>query len=298
MNGGQILDFGTRAIGGIDARDRKYFLDCVNAAAIEFVLETKCHKKTFETRLAAGATKVSLPWDFLELHAKDRNNRLVCMLKAPDGAVTWLRVSTDEIVFTDGPGTGSPSRGHVTQTSTVMPEILLTAAATEKAAGGVALLSLTDPGYAICSHVSIGDDAKNLMDNSSGVVVGTSPVVASIAFFNGEDNDIDAGDEIVISPKPRHLFGFDAAIPEAGWTLVVPYVAKPNPVYSDFGQFPFNEVEGRAIAYYGAYKFLVDYDKDMTADSHLYAEFQRAVSARKHSMAASILQGGRYPYGR
>lgn len=295
MNGRQLLEFGTRGIGGIAEADHRYFFDCLNQAAADFVRETTALKNTAVITTVADQQAYDLPHDFLALYAKDRRRRLVAKYESGSN-VYWPVCSSQEKIFrlnlTDAQDV--PSRFAVAEADAAPDPVTGTATADGAKAGGLA--TLTDSAAAFVGAVNPGDLIANTSDASAGVVISvTSDTALKAALFGGGVNEWASGDAYEITPLPKFRVILEAPAASDGDTLTVPYLAKPAPIYHDAGMWRFDAASCRAIAYEGGYIYKMDYDLDAEADGHLHMIYLTEVRKKKVDMARSILQGERYP---
>jgi hypothetical protein len=109
-----------------------------------------------------------------------------------------------------------------------------TATANGSAAHGECLL--TDSNTDL-SNVYPGDNITNTTDGSSGIVValGTSHTIYT-SLFDGTTNQWATNDAYIISPQPRYNLVL-SPMPDATATVTVPYIKKPNPVYSELRSY-------------------------------------------------------------
>jgi len=295
MNGRELLDFGTRAIGGVDIADQKYFFDCINQAAADFVRETKTLTGCPALQMIVGTATYPLPPDFMELHVKDDRRRLVARWTGTDGRIGNLYASTTEKLQATIPGSNrlsTPDRFAVSAGDTPSP-VILKVDREGSSDQGEAILYLAEP----VPDIFAGDSISNLTDESDGIVLSVSGSTVRAALFNGAENIFRAGDEVWLYPQPRPVIIVDPAPAEAG-TVTLSYIRRPKPVYSRRGILELPPESCRAICHKAAYYYIADYDLDPQRDAHLLAMYEDEVKRHRASIAAGILQGGRYPYRR
>ena len=299
MNGRQLYDFGVRGLGGIDASDKRYFFDCLNTAAAEFVRETRCLTGTVTITTVAGQNGYALPWDFIDLHIMNRRRQNVIKYTDESGSESLLPHVSIEKIFTENlnPDLSHPApmpvRYSITDMASLTPTVSGTATSTGAADGG--LCTLTDSA-ADFSGIAPRDGIRNKTDKSDGIVIEkVSDTSIKIALFNGDKNDVSLGDVYVITPAARKWIYLDPAPAVNGESVTVPYIAMPNPVYTDDAVFRFEERSARAVAYYGAYLYVSDLDFAPDRDLHLRKMYEDEVNRKKRELARNILSGS--PYG-
>ena len=296
MNGRQLREFGTRGIGGIAADDFRYFFDCLNQAACDFVRETAALTNVVDITIAAEQAVYDLPHDFLALYAKDKRRRLVAKYETED-TVYWPVCSTYEKIFrankTDAQDV--PARFAILDADVQSDPVTGTATGDGTAASGLARLTDASADF-VSASVAPGDLIANDTDGSDGVVIAVNSASAlDAALFGGTRNDWATGDAYTLSPLPRARIVLDGPPSTDGHTLTLPYLAKPAPIYHDLGMWRFDPASCRAIAFEGAYIYKNDYDLDTDADAHLHLFYLNEVRRKKVDMARNLLQAGRYP---
>jgi hypothetical protein len=90
-----------------------------------------------------------------------------------------------------------------------------------------------------------------------------------------------ANDAYVIQPAPRYKLFLDPAPLTAAQTITVSYIAKPNPVYSDYGVYPFATGYEEAIIKYAAWLYKYRDSKQNMGDP-MYMAYERAMRKAKN----------------
>jgi hypothetical protein len=105
------------------------------------------------------------------------------------------------------------------------------------------------------SSVSPGDLVHNLTDSSHGVVVGVfaSSYLLNTAMFYGTNNYFTLADSYLVNLQGRKRLVFSPPPSTSGYTVTVPYVRKPAPVYTDYGMYPFDPMFSPAFVKYAAW---------------------------------------------
>jgi hypothetical protein len=97
VNGRDMLTFGTKAIGGIDASDEFYFFDCLNKAAVDFVRQTRCLTTAVDITTVEDQQAYDLPADFINLHTKTKKKRyLFGRFTDADDKATYPKATSEE----------------------------------------------------------------------------------------------------------------------------------------------------------------------------------------------------------
>lgn len=115
--------------------------------------------------------------------------------------------------------------------------------------------TLTDSTAPFAS-VSAGDTIHNTTDGSEGIVLSvtsTSAIVTSL--FGGTNNDWTNSDDYVLIPQPRKQLYLNPASLTAGHTITFKYACRPDPVYSDYGQYRIPSMYMPAVVKYAAWLY-------------------------------------------
>lgn len=294
MDGTTLLQYGQEGLGGIAAADQKFFYDCMDNAAVDFVRQTYCLKDEVVITTVEDGQNYDLPRNFITLYLKNQNRRLVG--KYSDGTTTRFPVCTSYEKIFCGDETDSkdwPDRFGIIDKKDKSDPVEGTADAAGAASGGECVLQ--DDSATFTNTVSVRDIVHNKTDGSSGVVLAvTDDTHLKIALFGGTDNDISESDAYLIIPKINYQVVLEAPAETAGYTLVLPYICMPDPVYSDYGFWRIPSRSCRAICFEAAFLYKVDYDFDAKRDAHLRALFMEEIKQLKIEKARHVLQGGRY----
>lgn len=106
--------------------------------------------------------------------------------------------------------------------------------------------------------VAPGDYLYNITDTSEGRILEvTGDYRAKVALFGGTNNYCSSDDDIVIVKQQRMQVALDPPPSASSDMVLVPYLARPNPVFSDHRSYGVRPNAGSAIAKYAAflYKF-------------------------------------------
>jgi len=131
----------------------------------------------------------------------------------------------------------------------------ISSTATSAGASSGGQCTLTDS-TAPFSTVSAGDTIHNTTDGSEGIVLSvtsTSAIVTSL--FGGTANDWTNADAYVLVPQARKQLFLAPPSLTAGHTITFKYICKPDPVYSDYGQYRIPSVYMPAVVKYAAWLY-------------------------------------------
>ena len=294
MDGKSLLAYGIEALGGVADSDIKFFYDCLDAAASDFVRQTRCLTKETTITMVADQQAYTLPPDFLGLYVQNKTGRFVG--KFYDGTDhSWPKLTSYEKLYLENETDSQTHPDTFAITDEQEKDSLTTGAATAEGENAHGEVVLTDFAASYLATVSSRDIIHNHDDQSDGVVLSvTDDTHLKCALFNGSDNDFSGGDSYTIIPAPRQRVVLDAPSQVSGYTLTLPYICMLSPVYSDFGFWRLPARTCRAICYEAAYLFKVDYDYDQKRDEHLRGLFMEEIIKFNRETAQKRLQGERY----
>jgi hypothetical protein len=200
-----------------------------------------------------GQTDYNLPADFQELYITDSFNQFV--IRVFDGtADTFFKFRDFDRIYYD--------RQH-TPTTQAIPNFFsiaytdaptrVSGTVTSSGASVNDESTLTDSS-APFANVSSGDSVHNITDDSDGLVLSkTSSSALVTALYDGTNNDWTNSDEYVITLQPRITLVIDPPPSISGYSIYVPYIKRPDPVYSRYGQYSFPESWRSALTKYVAW---------------------------------------------
>ena len=260
--------------------DIKTSYDYVYEAAKDFSKETKsCHNSQTITTIANTAAYTLNP-DFLEVITTDDHNHGVVMYTNASGSVFWLDWESYSDCLQNQNPQGTPSSYAITD-SPLITRITGTASLGSTAVGGESTLTSATT----LTSVAVGDQVVNLTQTYYGVVIatGAAPTTAMFNLSNrgGAYANWTLADSFIISPSPRYQIVLDPPPNTTGETVTVTYLAKPLPVYSDFGQYPFATGYEDAIIKYAAWMYKYRDSKPQLADP-LYMIYDRMLRKAKN----------------
>ena len=227
--------------------------------------------------------------DFLWLYMKNQRNEYFVKVNngSTDTFITWR----DLDAMTIGNQTTSvdmPNKFCIVDKSTLGSQLTGTADTVDGTlVNGES--TLTDVAKSQFASVNIGDEIHNVTSGSDGIVLGvTSTSKLLTAIFTGTDG-IDAwaiGDSYVVVPQGLKQLYLDPPPLTAGYTLTVPYIQKPAPVYSPYRTYRLDNLTKGVLVKYAAwlYKYR-DREPNMADSFYRYFEMECSRNVRQSGMA-------------
>ena len=220
-------------------------------AAVEFTMRTKCLRSTQAITTEASQSDYTLNADFLDFFMREDDNRR--FIKLNDGSTDYFIPFRDyEDVFYGNNTTAQPVPDYftITDVPSLSARITGTASLAGATSGGECTLTDTSSSTKF-ANVSAWDIVHNTTDGSDGIVLSkTSDTALVAALFEGTANDWTLGDSYVIQPQGRYKIVVDPPTSAAGYTITVPYVTRPAPVFSDYGMYKFPSQYSSALVKY------------------------------------------------
>ena len=268
--------------------DTRTSYDYLWEAAIEFNARTNFLKSTQEITTVADKTGYALNADFMKLYLKDSNNEFY--IKYNDGSnntfLNWKEY--EDIVYSDNTTSQSiPDYFSIIDDQSLDSQVTGTATSAGALSGGQAILTDTSADF---SDVSAGDIVHNTTDGSDGIVLSkTSSTVLVTALFGGSVDEWTVSDSYVIQPQGRLQLILDPPPSTDGHTIIVYYVQRPTPIYSDYGTYRFPSQYMDGLVKYAAflYKFR---DREPNFGNAWYKIFDRQVRMAADSVNKSLLR--------
>ena len=236
----------------------------------------------------------------------DDDERLTDAFLGESTAATVVQLFTQRAVtgtagFIVGGSTGTHSRYEIHKVSTsVTPDSFslrdrqelytqisgnITTASTSAVGEAIDLVDSTGT-FTTVALVSAGDVVHNVTDGSDGVVLEVKKEEdgkeLSTILFGGTENDWSdtassgTGDAYIIQPQGRYEIFFDPPPSTSNKLIRIPYIVRPDPVYSDYGTYKFNHDSMLAIIKYAAWLYKYR-DEDPDLGDRLYAHWDRVV---------------------
>ena len=259
--------------------DEQTSYDFLYDAAGEFVDKTGCLRSSQEITTVAEEEEYNINPDFLRLYLKNTSNNFY--IKLYDGSnyhfLTWK--DYEDIYYQNNTDSvGIP--GKFTIIDADLPDqVTGTTTAAGADSGGQQTLTDTTADF---SDVNAGAIVNNTTDGSAGVVLSkTSSTVLVTALFGGTDNDYTNGDTYVIQPQARYKLIIDPPPSTAGYTLYLPYVQRPAPVYSDYGVYAFVNPSALVKYAFWVYKYR---DKEPNFGDAMYRFWEMEIAKKAYSI--------------
>ena len=255
--------------------DRSSF-DYLYEAAIEFAQRTKLLRSQQAITTVAGQDGYTLNADFLGLYAKDSRNNLFIKYTDSSGndSFPFWRDYEDILFENQTSSVPVPSFFSIIDDPDLNSQVTGTATSTSAAVGFQSTLTDTVGDF---SDVNAGDEVHNTTDGSDGIVLSkTSSTVLVVALFDGTAGDWTSGDSYVIQPQGRLKLVLDQPPSTAGQTVTVHYYKRPDPVYSHYGTYRFQNHHMSALIKYAAWLYKYRDREPQTGDM-LFQYWDRAV---------------------
>ena len=234
--------------------DDRTSYDYLYKAAVKTVEATKCLTSAQTITTVADQTSYDLEADFLSLYITDTFNQHV--VKLNDGSSDyWITMRPYEAVYYSNNSTsvGIPWNFSIRDKQTLTARI--TGSATSDGASSNGECTLTDSA-APFTYAKAGDQVHNTTDSSHGVVLSVTSTSALVtALFGGTNNYWTSSDGYAVVPAGRRQIILDPPPSSAGYSLYVPYIQKPAPVYSPYSTYRFDRDYDMAIVYYAAWLY-------------------------------------------
>ena len=290
-----------------DIVTKKRTYDMLNAGAEEFVSLTECIKKSEDLTTVADQAAYDLSADYLRLWLKTddpRGGDYFVRYTDSSSVIHEILWRSYQKVFYDYNTTSVslPSYFTILEKTSLPDQLTGTTTATGTQSGGAA--TLTDAGESFETYISARDRVHNTTSGKdySGIVISvTSDTALVTAMFdtNGDPQGWASGDTWVIQPTARMQLQLDPPPETASETVTVPYVAKPNPVYSDYYTWQIQDVYHKAFCFYAAYLYLTEYQVQESVQSgdvlladKYFNEFNRIVHRAKRDIDLSLSKQG------
>jgi hypothetical protein len=246
-------------------------------SATEFAKETGSLTSTVAITTTAAGLPYQLPADFLSLYMMNDTNEY--FIKVYDGSGTYFITyrDADAMYLGNQTATALPSNFNITDYSA--PSIM-SSAATDDGAVVNGECTLTDAGATFTS-LSAGDTVHNITDGSKGIVIAVTSATAVVtALFGGTLSSWTSGDLYKIIPSARKSLVLDPPSSVAGYIITVPYIQRPDPVFSPYRAYKINDMYTDTIAKYAAWLYKYR-DMQPSLGDPWYAQWDREVRKAK-----------------
>lgn len=171
-----------------------------------------------------------------------------------------------------------PSFFTIRDQQTLYDQITGTATSTTADAAGQVILTDTSGLFITTDYVNPGDVIHNTTDGSDGMVLSITSGTALVCalFSESGDNDWTTDDVYVIQPQGRIELVLDPPPSTSGHIVRVPYISRPDPVYSDYGMYRFRQHNMEAIVKFAAWLYKYR-DSDPDFGNRWYKAFDSQV---------------------
>ena len=246
-------------------------------AAQEYVRRTRCITGSCTITTVADQTNYDLEPDFIELYQRDKNGNFFIPYNDGSNTTTITWTSYENIIHANNTTSVSiPSNFCIIDKSSLPSQVTGTATSDGDASGGQCTLTDTSATFQT-SLVSPGDTIHNTTDGSDGYVISvTDETHLVVALWGGTDNEWDTSDAYVIQPQPRLQIRLDPPPSTAGHTGTIYYIARPEPVFSDYGVYRIPEKVHNALVFYAAHLY-ADRDHESQYSKYFLEKWDVAV---------------------
>jgi hypothetical protein len=228
--------------------------DFIYQAVCEFVRLTGCLTGEQVILTVASTQAYDLNPDFISLYmTNDRNEYFV---KLNNGTSDYFITERDydasyyENNTTD---TDVPSSFSMRNKQSLAANISGAATGNGASVGGASTLTNAAAPFA---SVKSGDIVHNVTDGSDGIVISkTSNSAIVTGLFGGTNNDWSTADAYVIVFQPVKQLILNEPSLTAAYTITVPYIKRPDPVYSDYGLYNIDQQYLPSIIKYAAWLY-------------------------------------------
>ncbi len=242
--------------------DVKLSYDCLYRAAIATADRINYPTSSQDITTVAETSSYVLNPDYLKQYLQDNFNRYFVKYVTSTYTVFVYPASYDSIVLANNTTSVDIPTAYCINDATPLVQKTGTATATGTLAATYTLFgkalgesALTDSA-ADFSTVKVGDLVHNTTDASHGVVVATSSSTSVVcALFDGTNNYFSSGDAYIINPQKRFQIIVDPLSKTAGYTITIPYIQKPAPVYSYYRRYNFPSGYEDVLTHYAAWVY-------------------------------------------
>lgn len=241
-------------------------------AATEFVMRTNSLTATQSITTVANQSEYTLSYDFIKSHVKNGEER--SYIKYTQGSnITFIYWRDYDRIIYDNLTTSVsvPSYFSIKDQTTMESQVSSTATSAGASSGGECTLTDSTAPFA---NVNPGDTVHNITDGSDGIVLSkTSSSVIVTALFGGTNNDWTSADSYVIQPSGKLAIILSPPPQSSGDTITVYYVKAPDPVFSSYRAYKFQEIYMDVIVKYAAWLYAYKDSKPDYGDKW-YSQFE------------------------
>lgn len=263
-------------------------------ASCEINVRNAFHTSSQPITTVASTSEYALNPDFMGLYLKDPEGRIY--VKYYDGSnYTFINHAAYETIYYDNQ-TGSvsiPDRFTIKPKTTAVANVTGTASANGVATNGEATLTDTSSATKF-STIAAGDLVHNTTQGYHGIVIyKTSDTALVTAIFDstGTAQSWTSADAYIIVPQGRFSLIVDPPSSTAAHTITVPYIKKPDPVFSPYRSYPFPMECKRDLVEYAAAQYRLRDRDEQSAGTHLKM-YERNLGMTGGTTAKSLNRGG------
>lgn len=272
---------------------RRRIFECLDQAASIFCRTVRNYKSQATLTTVANQQDYSLPPDFIDLYMLRGGQYFARYYDGTD--YSWATVVEWEELFqanlTDAEAI--PSRLAIRDRESGDAAITGTATtAGTKSVDGIAILTDSTKAFLTTDRVWPRDVIHNTTDGSSGVVVSVpSATTLRCALFDGSGDDWTNADAYTITPAAEKQIILEAKSEAAGHLINIPYIALPDPVFSDYATWRLPARTCRGIAA-GAAALLQLPEHSYQETVWMNGQFNEEIHRTKVEIGQQILRGG------
>lgn len=274
--------------------DEKTTYEYIYQAALAFNRETYALTSSQSITTLESTSEYNLSPSFQCLYMKNKDNQYIVKITDSDSVDYFATFKPYTEIYFENNSTDIDIPTAFSIMDTTQVDNITNTASIAGDKGAASLEStLTDTTSATqFSTVSIGDTVHNVTDGSSGSVIAlTSATALLTALVGGTDNEWDAGDTYYIIPQNRYKIVFNQPFETAGYTVTVPYVQKPTPIYSPYRSYRFNNDYKMALVHYAVWLYKYRDMKPNYGDQH-YKYFVDETRRAKKDMNKALNRTG------
>lgn len=274
--------------------DVKTTYDYLYQAALAFNRETYALTSTQSITTVASTSEYNLNPDFQCLFMKNKSDNFIVKVTDSDDVDYFVRFKPYIDIYCENETDDIDIPSSFTIMDADQLDSITSTASVDGDANSASLEStLTDTSSSTrFATASVGDTVHNVTDGSSGVIISlTSATAALTAIVSGTDDEWDSGDTFYVIPQNRYKIVFNQPFETAGYTVTVPYVQKPIPVYSPYRSYRFNDNYRMALVHYVVWLYKYRDMKPNYGDSH-YKYFTDETRRAKKDLNKALNRSG------
>ena len=291
---GAVLDLCDDRNSAAEAYKKRKIYECLDHAASIFCRETRYYKSSATLTTVEGQQDYTLPADFIDLYMKRSDRYFVRYYDGTDYSFPRLTPWPELFVANLTDRQSVPARVAIrdVETATVAVTGTATAPAGAKSSDGLAVLTDSAQTFLTTHRVWPRDGIHNETDGSSGYVIEvTGATSLKCALFNGSNDDWTIGDAYTIVPNAEKQLTLDAPALTAGHLIAVPFIAMPDPVYSDHASWRLPARICLGIAA-GAAALLQLPEHSYQETQWMNGQFREEIFRTKQEIAQTVLKSG------